>query len=124
MSYTSTKPFGLVLYAWFPEHNCPNQPGTKYRPVVVLDVNSHTQEMLVAYGTSQGVHSCGVGEFIVDADSVDGLTKTTKFCVQYYRWIPATDNYLAYRDKRNVLGKIPTRCIRDLVVAAREVFNK
>ncbi|HAQ48657.1 MAG TPA: hypothetical protein DCR37_06385 [Glaciecola sp.] len=79
MNYTSTKPFGLVLYAWFPEHDRPNKPGRKYRPVVVLDVNPHTQEILVAYGTSQGVNSCGVGEFIVDAHTVDGLTKTTKF---------------------------------------------
>lgn len=99
------KPFRLiVLYAWLPDHLNPNRPGPKYRPVLVLDVNSQTKELLVVYGTSQKTEYPGKGEFTVH---FDGLTKPTKFCLGYQRWIPATDRYLCKDGKKNIIGYLP-----------------
>lgn len=100
------KPFRLiVLYAWLPDHLNPNLPGPKYRPVLVLDVNPKTKELLVAYGTSQNTQYPGRGEFTVH---FDGLSKPTKFCLGYQRWIPATDEYLCKKNgQKNIIGYLP-----------------
>lgn len=101
------KPFRLiVMYVWLPDHNNPNQPGPKYRPVLVLDVNSQTKELLVVYGTSQKAQYPLKGEFTVD---FPGLTKPTKFCFTYQRWIPATDSYLCKDGNKNIIGYLPQK---------------
>ena len=99
------KPFRLiVLYAWLPDHNNPKVPGPKYRPVLVLDVNSKTKELLVVYGTSQKTQHPGKSEFTAH---FDGLTKPTKFCFTYQRWIPATDEYLCKDGQKHIIGYLP-----------------
>jgi hypothetical protein len=110
------------MYAWFPEHDHPNQPGPKYRPVIVLDVNSHTKEILVAYGTSQQVERNGRGEFILEQKHLVGLTANTKFCCDYRRWMPATDEYLFKNGKNRILGHLPKSYYSALMQAIREVI--
>jgi hypothetical protein len=120
----SNKPYGFVLYAWFPEHLHPNQLGSKYRPVLVVDYNAKTQQVQLAYGTSQRTHAVGYGEFVVNCDDVNGLTKDTKFCLGHTRWVPVNDCFFAKDGKRHNLGKLPKRYDPFLLNAINEVlFN-
>lgn len=104
MKITPQPKFGLIVcFAWFPDHNNPNQPGEKYRPVLISDFNPSTKMFTIIYGTSQNVDRCGLGEFVVE---MDGLTKPTKFCCAYQRQIPASEIYFCKDGKKHVLGSL------------------
>lgn len=116
------KPFWLViLKAWLPDHSNPNMPGPKFRPVLVLDVNPETKQMLVVYGTSQQTQYPGSCEFTVHCE---GLSKPTKFCFNYQRWIPATDEYLCLNGKKHVIGKLPPKYYPRVAEALSDVENQ
>lgn len=50
-----------IIFAWFPEDENPHEPGPKFRPVLVIDVNLENKLIRVAKGTSQNVERCGRG---------------------------------------------------------------
>mgnify|MGYP004703423871 CR=1 FL=1 len=108
----------IVLYAWLPDHNNPHQPGPKYRPVLVLDINPQNQQLLVVYGTSQNTQQMGKGEFTVH---LEGLSKPTKFCFAYQRWIPANDLYLCKNGKKHVVGSLPSDYYDRVIDALEEI---
>lgn len=108
----------IVLKVWLPDHENPNQPGPKYRPVLLLDVNPLTNEILVIYGTSQNTSIIRRGEFTVHLDC---LAKPTKFCCSYQRWIPATDLYLCRNGEKHVLGFLTKNYYSPLLDALKEI---
>lgn len=106
MNNTPRPKLGLIVcFAWFPDHNNPNRPGEKYRPVLISDFDPSTKMFTVIYGTSQHIERIGNGEFVV---VMEGLSKPTKFCCAYQRQIPASEVYFVGKDgKKTVLGVLP-----------------
>lgn len=108
----------LVCFAWFPDHNHPNQPGDKFRPVLICDFEPSTKMFTVIYGTSQNTDRCGMGEFVVQ---MDGLTKLTKFCCAYQRKIPASEIYFCKDGSKHVVGPLPHSFYKDFEKALLEI---
>lgn len=105
MKTTPQPKFGLIVcFAWFPDHNHPNQPGEKYRPVLICDFDPSTKMFTCIYGTSQNTNRCGAGEFVV---AMEGLSKPTKFCCAYQRKVPASDIYFCQNGQKHVVGPLP-----------------
>lgn len=117
---------GAIVFAWFPEDENPHQPGPKFRPVIVVDLDHDNKRIRVAYGTSQKVDRCGRGEISFAKGEINGLPKDTKFCLGKSKWIPLTKEYLADGKKSGgvtVLGRVPAKRARDVLHRLQEVAD-
>lgn len=124
MSNTTTTPYGLVMYCWFPDSDQPHCPGPKYRPVILLDIDSSTNHVKVAYGTSQCTEHFGLGEFVIKQDALEGLTMETKFCLTKAKWLPFTDAYFAKCGDKHILGMLPSHYFGKFYIAATEAQGR
>jgi hypothetical protein len=118
---------GAVLFAWLPDHLRPNNPGPKFRPVMVIDVDAANKRLLVAYGTSQNVDRCHRGEIVFREDEIEGLSKDTKFCLGNSQWIPISAEYLSKNQSSGglaVLGHPPAKRSKDILLRLQEVANR
>lgn len=113
---------GMVLFAWFPETANPHVPGPKYRPVLVVDTDPATNEICLAYGTSQDVGRNRRGEITLQAHEIQGLSKDTKFSLAKRMWVKLNKEYLANNNgSYTLLSRIPANRIRELALRAAEV---
>lgn len=86
---------GQMLFAWQPDDHKPHHPGAKFRPVLVIDIDPEHRRLLLAYGTTQRVDTNGVGEITFRSGEIPGLTKDTKFCLGYSKWVPLRPEYFS-----------------------------
>lgn len=75
-------------------------PGPKNRPALVLQVEEAVDDptgsvVVVAYATSQNIASVYPGEFVVEASTATGLSKTTKFDLVNRHRLPFDDVWFA-----------------------------
>lgn len=117
---------GAFLFAWLPEDQHPHQPGPKFRPTIVVDVDPQTRRLCLAYGTSQKVDRNGRGEITFTKDEIQGLTKDTKFCLGKSKWVPMTAEYLSQCGSAgglSVLGFVPKDRVPEILDRLEEVLE-
>lgn len=117
---------GAVLFAWFPDSQTATEPGCKYRPVFVVDVDWENMKILCAYGTSQHLDRVGLGEIMFTPEEISGLTSDTKFCLGCTKWMPLTSEYLTRNKKgggMSILGHIPANRANDMYERLVEVMS-
>lgn len=113
---------GAVVSCWFPQHDRPNSPGPKYRPVLVAGCDSKAGKILVVYGTSQRTHIAGRAEISFGTSEIAGLSKDTKFCLRNAEWLPLKAEYFADNaGKINILGRIPAARTNELLERIEEI---
>lgn len=118
---------GAILFAWLPDHLRPNNPGPKFRPVMVIEADVANKRLLVAYGTSQKVDRCHRGEIVFRKEDIEGLTKDTKFCLGNSKWIPISSEYLSEDQSSGglaILGHIPAKKSDAVLARLQEVTNQ
>lgn len=114
---------GSIMCCWFPDSDSPNQPGSKFRPVLVLDIDHQSKAIQVAYGTSQDVHRLDRGQIAFTVSEVNGLSQPTKFSLMATRWLPLKNEYFSRTDSVSqfkIIGRIPSNRVRDIVRAIEE----
>lgn len=114
---------GAVVSCWYPQHDAPNKPGPKFRPVLVVGYDDKAKRLKVVYGTSQNTHRNGLGEITFSQKEINGLSKDTKFCLRNADWLPLHRDYFAdARGKQEILGSIPKARLSDLWDAIHETL--
>ena len=101
---------GAIVFAWMPEQENPDLPGSKFRPVLIVGHDANRGLVHVVYGTSQRVDREGRGEIVFGPHEVPGLSKSTKFCFRRSCWIPVKPSYFSQTmggKRLAVVGRIP-----------------
>ena len=116
-------PPGAIVRVWFPETETVMQPGPKFRPCLVLEVDdsSKVPRVLVAYGTSQHTERYGRGELVVKTIQAPELERDTKICLNKTMWLPLTRVYFASHGKQPPVAILPRTLYGELARAMREV---
>ena len=116
-------PPGAIVRMWFPETETVMQPGPKFRPCLVLEVDdsSKVPRVLVAYGTSQHTERYGRGELVVKTIQAPELERDTKICLNKTMWLPLTRVYFASHGKQPRVAFLPRTLYGELARAMREV---
>lgn len=115
---------GHVIFAWCPESSSPKLPGSKFRPVLVVDVDTKNNLLRIAYGTSQNVHNRHRGQITFAANEIPGLVLDTKFSLATTLWIPVKAEYFSQSRTSlslKILGPIPSTRLDDMYYALDEV---
>ena|SRR5450830_1760506 len=116
-------PLGAIVRVWFPETESVLQPGPKFRPCLVLGIDSSSTSptrVLVAYGTSQHTERHGLGEFVVKKTTVPQLDCDTKFCLTKALWLPLSGAYFASGGRQLQPVALPKSLYSELYEASRE----
>lgn len=113
---------GSVIYAWMPESETPHQPGPKYRPVLIVDVDDNNGAVCIAPGTTQKLDSVLRGQILIKKlHDGQGLQQTTKFKIDNARWVPASSDFLmGHGQQYRFAGAIPIYKVRELYEVVRE----
>lgn len=100
---------GAIVFCWYPEDETSCQPGPKFRPAMILEVDEAHRRILVAYGTSQRTEQNGLGELTIRQDQMPKLPKSTRFCFRKRLWLPITADYFHGPNNRglSVIGFPP-----------------
>ena len=116
-------PPGAIVRVWFPETETVMQPGPKFRPCLVLEVDdsSKVPRVLVAYGTSQHTERYGRGELVVKTIHTPELERDTKICLSKTVWLPLSRVYFASHGKQPPVAILPRTLYGELARAMREV---
>ena len=117
-------PPGAIVRVWFPETETVMQPGPKFRPCLVLEVDdsSKVPRVLVAYGTSQHTERYGRGELVVKTIQAPELERDTKICLNKTMWLPLTRVYFASHGKQPSAVALPRSVHSELLRALREAY--
>lgn len=109
---------GAIVFAWMPENENLDLPGSKFRPVLIVGQSQDRRLVHVVYGTSQRVDREGSGEIVLDCTEVPGLSKPTKFCFRKSCWIPLKDSYFSASEGNRrlvVVGHLPANRAADVL---------
>lgn len=114
---------GGVLLVWWPEDENPNQPGPKFRPGYVLDLDIAAKKVLLAYGTTKRLEVQAAGELVVTHEEMPSLKQDTKFCLRRTKWVPLSPTFLS-KSQVGVdviyVGPVPKARADDLLNAMQE----
>ena len=115
-------PPGAIVRVWFPETETVMQPGPKFRPCLVLEVDdsSKVPRVLVAYGTSQHTERYGRGGLVVKTIQAPELERDTKICLTKTMWLPLTRVYFTSHGKQPSAVALPRSLHSELLRALRE----
>lgn len=119
-----TNLIGSVIYAWFPEQAHLMQPGSKFRPCLVVDIDHNSKTILLAYGTSQQTDRQDRGQFTIKKSEMQSLQKDTKFSMSNPLWVPMKTEFLSRNPSElhvQVVGQVPRSVAARLVRALEEV---
>lgn len=118
---------GSVVYAWFPQQPDLLRPGRKFRPCLVVDINLTSNELLLAYGTSQQTERLDRGQITIKQTEMPSLDKDTKFSLCSQAWVPVSTAYLS-RDQSQlqiqVVGRVPRSSVTRLLRALEEASKR
>lgn len=111
-------------------------PGPKERPALVLQVEEAVEDpkgfvVVVAYATSQKTARVYPGEFVLQADTRNGLSADTKFDLLNHRRLPFDDAWFGAaagsnpphprRGRLDLTNNVVKRKLQSALVEAREL---
>lgn len=115
---------GDIVFAWMPESEQTDQPGPKFRPVLILECSAGQNgqlQVLVAYGTSQHTNAHGLGEFTVHPCPEAPLNKPTKFSLLKRMRLPLEQRFFADQDGfPHSSGAVPVKTLGSFMRACQE----